>query len=178
MKKIKVYIAASLDGYIARPDGDLDWLTNFPNPTGTDHGYKELMKSIDTVIMGNGTYQEIISFDVDWPYKDKSTYVLTRYKNNLPPKENVTYITDDVVASIHQLKLQDGKDIWLVGGGQTVTLLLNHDLVDEIQICYIPLVLGEGIPLFPNKPKESKWELKESKVYDSGILKVDYLKKD
>lgn len=175
MKKIKLYIAVSLDGYIARPDGDLDWLTQYPMPTGTEYGYKDLMDSVDTIIMGNSTYQAVIEMDVDWPYKDKSTYVLTRYATNLPPKENVVYLTDDVIETIRQLKQQEGKDIWLVGGGQVITLLLNHDLVDEMQICHIPLILGEGIPLFPNKPKESKWKLTGSTAYNSGILRVDYI---
>ncbi len=177
MKKIKLYIAVSLDGYIARPDGDLDWLLTYPMHTGAEYGYKDLMDSIDTVIMGNLTYQELIVMSIDWPYKDKSTYILTRYKNNLPPKENVTYLTDDVIETIHQLKQQEGKDIWLMGGGQVITLLLNHDLVDEMQISYVPVILGEGIPLFPNKPKESKWELVNSTAFDSGILKVDYKRK-
>ncbi len=176
MKKIKLYIAASLDGYIARPDGDLDWLLQYPAPAGAEYGYQEFIDSVDTIIMGNSTYQAIIEMGVDWPYKDKSTYVLTRYKNNLPPKENVTYITDDVVTAIRQLQQQEGKGMWLMGGGQVVTLLLNHDLVDEIQIAYIPVILGDGIPLFPNKPKESKWELAGNTAYDSGILKVDYKK--
>lgn len=174
MKKIKLYIAASLDGYIARPDGDLDWLVQYPAPAGAEYGYQDFTDSVDTIIMGNGTYQEILTMNIDWPYKDKSTYVLSRYTTNLPPKENVVYITDNVIEAIHQIKHQKGKDIWLMGGGQTITLLLNHDLVDEMQICYIPLILGEGIPLFPNKPKESQWKLMGSTAYDSGILKVDY----
>lgn len=174
MRKIKLYIAISLDGYIARPDGELDWLLKYPMPTGTEYGYKDFTDSIDTIIMGNSTYQEIITMNVDWPYKDTSTYVLTRYKTNLLPKENVTYLSDNVIDAIRRLKQQEGKDIWLMGGGQVVTLLLNQDLVDEMQISYVPVILGEGIPLFPNKPKESKWELTGNTAYDSGIIKVDY----
>ena len=177
MKKIKLYIAVSLDGYIARPDGGLDWLLKYPMPTGTEYSYKDLMDSIDTIIMGNSTYQELIAMSVDWPYKGKKTYVLTRYKNNLSPKEDVTYLTDNVIRTIRQLKQQEGKDIWLVGGGQVITLLMNHDLVDEMQICFVPVILGEGIPLFPNKPKESQWDLTGNTAYESGILKVDYRKK-
>ena len=68
-----------------------------------------------------------------------------------------------------------GKNIWLFGGGVLTSMLLSADLVDEMQICYIPVILGNGIPLFPKQPTESKWKLNESRVYDSGILKVDYL---
>lgn len=173
MKKIKLHISVSLDGYIARIDGDLDWLAKFHLPN-VNHDFLE---SIDTIIMGNIAYQELCTIRVDWPFKDKSTYVLTRYKKNLPPKENVNYLINDIVPTIQELKKQDGKDIWVIGGGQVITLLLNHDLIDEMQICYIPIILGNGISLFPNEPKESKWMLTKSIVYNTDILKVDYRKK-
>ena len=78
MKRIKLYIAVSLDGYIARPDGDIDWLTEFPNPSKIDYGYKDFFESVDMVIMGGQTYRDIICMDVVWPYKNKTTYVVTR----------------------------------------------------------------------------------------------------
>jgi dihydrofolate reductase len=176
MKKIKVYIAVSLDGFIARPDGGMDLLTEFTNPTPTltDHGRKELYDSIDTILMGNGTYQEIAFYEMDWPFEDKTSYVLSRYKNNLPPKENTSYITENVIETILLLKQQEGKDIWLVGGAQTIVQLLNLDLIDELQFCYIPVILGKGIPLFSGIMKESKWKLTGSKAFETGILKVDY----
>lgn len=177
MKKIKLYIAVSLDGFIACPDGDIGWLWQFSDPNKTDYGYGALMESIDTIIMGNNTYQELTVMSVEWPYKNKSTYVLTHYKNNLPPKENVVYLTNDVIDTIRQLKEQEGKDIWLAGGGQVVTLLLNHDMVDEMHLYHIPIILGEGIPLFSNRIKESRWELFESKTYDSKILIANYCRK-
>ncbi len=176
MKKIKLYIAASLDSYIARPDGNLDWLLKYPTPEGSAYGYHEFYDSIDTIIMGNSTYQEILGMSTDWPYKDSMTYVLTRCKDNLPRKENICCITGDIIATIRQLLQQEGKDIWLMGGGQAITLLLNNEMVDEMQICYIPVILGEGIPLFPNKPKETEWTLTDSAAYDTGILKVTYRK--
>jgi dihydrofolate reductase len=81
-----------------------------------------------------------------------------------------------VLESIRKIKQQDAKDIWLLGGGQTIRLLLNHDLVDELQLCYIPATLGEGIPLFPDKAKTLKWELIDSKSFGDVILKVCYRK--
>ncbi|MCE5179305.1 MAG: hypothetical protein LLF81_09190 [Porphyromonadaceae bacterium] len=87
MKKIKIYIAVSLDGYIARPDGNLDWLNQFPMPTGTEYGYKDLMDSIDIIIMGGKTYREILNMDFEWPYKEKMTYVISQHE--LLPKENI-----------------------------------------------------------------------------------------
>jgi dihydrofolate reductase len=177
MKKIKICIAVSLDGFIAPPDGGLEELSEISGITRNGQDYNEWYDSIDTVLMGNGTYQEFRNTDVDWPYKDKLTYVLTRHPNNLPPKENVMFITENVVETISLLKEQAGKDIWLVGGGQTIAFLLNYDLIDELQLCYFPVMLGKGIPLFPDKHKASKWELKGHTAYNSGILKVDYQRK-
>ena len=79
-KKIKLYIAVSLDGYIARPDGNLDWLTKYPMPTGTEYGYKDLMDSIDTIIMGGKTYRAVLDMDFEWPYSDKACYIVGKYK--------------------------------------------------------------------------------------------------
>jgi dihydrofolate reductase len=174
MKKIKVFIAVSLDGFIAPPDGGMDWLSGLSCPAMKEFRDKTFYDSIDTVIMGNGTYQEISSFDVDWPCKDKMAYVLSRRNDNLPPKANVSYLTENVLERIRQIKYQEGKDIWLLGGGQTIRLLLNHDLVDELQLCYILVMLGEGIPLFPCKMKSSEWKLSDTKSFENGILKVDY----
>ena len=175
MKKVKLYIAASIDGYIARPDGDLEWLTGFPNPSKTDYGYKDFFASVDTVIMGNRTYHDILGMDVLWPYKDKQTYVVTHHAQET--KENIRFISENVVETISGLRKKDGKDIWLVGGGQLISILLNADLVDEMQITYIPVILGDGISLFPSSTKELQWNLLENKGFDNEILQVKYQRK-
>jgi len=172
MKKIKLYIAASIDGYIARNDGDLDWLTEFPNPEKTDYGYKEFFESVDTVIMGGRTYRDILSMDVLWPYKDKETYVITRSPMN--EKKNIHFITENVIEKISRLREQNGKDIWLVGGGKLITTLLNENMVDEMIITTIPVILGHGIPLFPDKPKESQWKLQDCISYKNGVVQIKY----
>lgn len=173
MKNIKLYIATSLDGYIARSDGNLDWLLRYPMPTGTEYGYKDLMDSIDVVIMGGRTYREMLCMDIVWPYKDKKTYVVSHH--SMETEENIEFITENIIEKIADLRNEEGKDIWLVGGGELITMLLNADLVDELQISYIPIILGEGIQLFPNRPKGSNWKLIGSTSYDSGIVKTDYL---
>lgn len=147
-------------------------MNNYPNPSGTDHGYNDLLSSIDTIIMGGKTYRELLAMDILWPYKDKKTYVVSRH--SMETKENIEFITENIIDTIIDLQRYAGKDIWLVGGGELITMLLNADLVDEIQICYIPIILGTGIPLFPNNPKESNWELIGNTAYDSGIIKIDY----
>lgn len=172
MKKVKLYIAASIDGYIARPDGDIEWLTGFPNPSKTDYGYKDFFASVDTVIMGGRTYRDVLAMDVIWPYKNKETYVVTHHPQK--SKENIRFISENVVETISELRKKDGKDIWLVGGGQLLSLLLSADLVDEMQVTYIPVILSNGIPLFPNSTKESQWNLLENKAFDSGVIQVKY----
>lgn len=172
MGKIKVYIAASLDGYIARPDGDLDWLTEFPNPTKEDYGYNEMLTSVDTVIMGGRTYHELSCMDILWPYKDKKTFVVSH--KAIDTKENIEFITDNIIERISDLKNRSSQDIWLAGGGELITMCINAGLVDEMPICYIPVILGSGIPLFPSNPKESNWELRENIAYASGIIKLSY----
>jgi dihydrofolate reductase len=91
-------------------------------------------------------------------------------------EENIHFITENVIETISALRNEQGKDILLAGGGELISMLFAADLVDEMQICYIPIILGEGISLFPKQPKESKWDLKKSTVYDSGIIKVEYKK--
>ncbi|HBL35084.1 MAG TPA: riboflavin biosynthesis protein RibD [Porphyromonadaceae bacterium] len=175
MKKIKLYIAASLDGYIARHDGDLDWLIkDYPITPDFNYGYNDFFESIDTIIMGGRTYREILYMDVVWPYKDKTTYVVTR--NPVIPKDNINFITENIIETIHELREENGKDIWLVGGGELITMLLNQDLVDEMIITYIPVIIGNGISLFPNNPKESKWNLQRNMGYENGVLHVVYSK--
>lgn len=115
MKRIKVYITASLDSYIARPDGDLDWLTKYPIASEINYGYHEFYASIDTVIMGGRTYRELLCMDILWPYKDKQTYVVSH--GITETNENIEFITKDIIKKVSELQNEEGKDIWLVGGG-------------------------------------------------------------
>ena len=172
MKKIKLCIAASIDGYIAQSDGDLDWLTKYPINPETNYGYDDFYKSIDTVIMGGQTYRDILNMDFVWPYTDKTTYVVTR--NSMGTKENIHFITKSIIEEISKLRKENGKDIWLVGGGQLITMLLASDLVDEMIITTIPVILGNGIALFPEQPKESQWELQSNISYKNGVVQAKY----
>lgn len=173
MRKIKLYIAASIDGYIAGPDGELDWLSDYPITPELNYGYKDFFDSIDTVVMGGRTYRDILNMGVIYPYKDKTSYIITRnaFKSS---KEDIIYITNNIENNISELKKSVGKDIWLVGGGETVSLFLNQNWIDEMIITYIPILLGEGIRLFPNKAKESKWSLIQSQTFINGVVQTRY----
>lgn len=174
MRKIKLYIAVSLDGYIATPDGGVEWLNQFQISKNEDYGYKEIYQSIDTILMGGRTYRDIVGFGCEWPYKDKTTYIVSRNNVNLTPAEQVCFITDHVTGNVEKLKESTGKDIWLAGGGELVSMLLDANQIDEMHLCYLPIVLGQGISLFPNKPKETIWKLVSSKSFLSGAISITY----
>ena len=174
MKKIKLYIATSIDGYIARGDGDLDWLTEFSNPEKADYGYQTFFESIGSIIMGGNAYRIILSMGVLPTYKNKPVYVITR--NPAVLKNNISFITENIIENITKLQNEEGKDIWLAGGGKLVTMLLNHGMIDEMTIIRIPTILGHGISLFPDNPKESEWKIKDCTCHQNGVVRITYNK--
>ena len=161
MRKIILFIASSLDGYIARVDGTIDWL-----PENTTSGYDDFIKSIDTVIMGKKTYDQVLTFG-DYPYKDKTSYVFTR--NNEYSKDENTEFVHDADKLVKDIVTNSGKDIWLIGGAEIISTFVNLGFVDEIIISIIPVVLGKGILLFKNIEKEIKFELIKTTDYDALV---------
>lgn len=173
MRKIKLYIAISLNGKIAKPDGSVAWLENIPNPEKTDYGYADFYTSVDATIQGYSTYKQIIDWGIDFPYADKKNYVLTR-KEGLENTKYVDFIQDKPMDFIRALKQQAGGSIWLIGGGGVNTSLLNAGLIDEIQVFVMPIILSEGIDLFGALPAETNLELMDSKNYASGAVELCY----
>ena len=173
MRKIKLYIAISLNGKIAKPDGSVEWLESLPNPDNTDHGYAEFYKSVDTTVQGYNTYKQVIDWGIDFPYADKRNYVLTR-KQGFKDTEHATFITENHADFLRRLKQQSGGDIWLIGGGQINTLLLNENLIDELQVFVMPIILTDGIDLFEGLPKETVLEFIATKHYSSGAVELNY----
>jgi dihydrofolate reductase len=127
MGKLRLYIAASLDGYIAGPNGEIDWLDAGGD---LDYGYTDFYASIDTTLMGNSTYQLTLSVP-EFPYPDKTNYVFTR-KARPPDTEHARFVSGDIGGFVRSLKEEPGGDIWLVGGGQVNTVMLNEGLIDEV----------------------------------------------
>ena len=161
MRKIILYIASSLDGYVARENGDIDWL-----PQSDTSEYDEFYKTIDAVIMGKTTYDQVLTFG-EYPYKDKRSYVFTRNKN--PTKdENVEFVSNADEFVKDTLPNLEG-NIWLMGGGQIISTFVNNGIVDEIILSIVPVVLGKGIPLFRNIQKETKLELIKTTDYDKLV---------
>lgn len=164
MTKIILYIATSLDGFIARKNGSVDWLTKYEN-SGEDYGYKKFLESIGTVILGNTTYKEFKA-----PYEDKKCFVFSR--TNTGQESNIVYVNDNVKEFIEGLP--DDGNIWLVGGANITKEFLANDLIDEFIITVIPIVLGEGISLFEEGCGEHKLKLQNITSYDSGVVQVCY----
>ena len=173
MREVKLYIAMSLNGKIAKPDGSVTWLETLPNPDNTDYGYADFLATVDTTIQGFSTYKQLIDWGIDFPYANKKNYVFTR-KQNLKHTEFVEFVTENHTDFIQQLKKEKGGDIWLIGGGQINTLLLNADLIDEIQVFVMPIILSDGIEIFEILPNEKRLNLVATKNFASGAVLLKY----
>ena len=173
MRKIKLYIAMSLNGMIAAKDGNIDWLNSIPNPDKTDYGYSEFINSIDTTIMGYNTFRQLIDWGIEWPYPDKKNYVITG-KKNVENTSHVSFISENHTGWISQLKKQEGKDIWLIGGGQVNALLLNAGLIDLIQVFIMPVIIPEGIGLLSLISDPVSLRLTDFKTHSSGAAEITY----
>ena len=171
MRKILLFIASSLDGYIARTSGEVDWLF-----TDADYGYTDFFSQIDTILMGSKTYYQILGFG-EYPYKGKKSFVFSKTLDN-KTDSNVTFVGTHLTEFISTLRQSRGRDIWLVGGGKTIHSFLKHGFVDELILSIHPIILGNGIPLIMNDPSlETSLELKDVRTYNSGLLQVSYFLK-
>jgi dihydrofolate reductase len=177
MKKIQLYIAVTLDGFIARENGSLDWLLELPNPNKIDHGYGDFIKAVDTLIMGRKTYDVVLGFGIDWPYANCKTYVVTGNPDYKVSTENTFLLHELHTGVIDGLKSESQKNIWVVGGGDLISQFLNEDAMDEMVLCMIPIILGKGIPLFPNEPMETKFDLVKAESFETGIVNLTYRRK-
>lgn len=154
--KVVLYIAMSLDGYIAEPNGSVDFLHDVEGDGG-DNGYGEFYQTVGAVVMGRSTYEVVLVLEDEFPYADKPCYVLSRSKQN--PAPHVTFTDESVASLIPRLKQDSEGDLWIVGGGQLVQSVLEEHLLDELQIAIIPKILGDGIPLFPKGTIPSSYNL-------------------
>jgi dihydrofolate reductase len=145
-RNLVLFIACSLDGYIATEDESLEWL--FKVEGEGDNGYSEFYDTVDTVLMGKRTYDWIMNHNDtnEFPYKNKACYVFTR--SSLEDTNDVKFVNGDLTNFANKLNNQDGKDIWIVGGGEVLYYFLQEKLVDEIIMTIAPTILGKGIPLF------------------------------
>lgn len=170
-RQVILYIAMSLDGYIAKDDDNLDFLSLVERP-GEDYGYTAFQKEVDTLIWGRKTYDKVLSFGIDFPHKDKKCYVLSRSRSG--KDENVEFYNGEVKDLIASLKQQKGKHIYCDGGGEVVFALLQEKLIDKMIISVIPHLVGRGVRLFKDGRPEQHIRLTKSIAYPSGLVQLWY----
>lgn len=170
--KIILYIASSLDGFIARRSGDISWLDAY-QVEGEDYGYSEFLKTIDTIVMGSKTYEQVLSFG-SWPYEGFKTYVMTKRQIEPIDKAKVEFYSGDLDSFVPGIRGESHKDIWLVGGATLAQSFLKHSFIDEMIISIIPVILGDGIPLFGPMKEEIRLGLLKSESYNNGIVQLHY----
>ncbi|WP_207492528.1 dihydrofolate reductase family protein [Aridibaculum aurantiacum] len=169
-RKLVLYIAMSLDGFIAKKDDNIDFLSMVETPN-EDFGYADFMQNIDTVIWGRKTFDKVLTFGNGVPHQDKKVYVISRTKTG---KVEHAEFANNVVALVQALKEQPGKDIYCDGGAEIVYELMNHQLFDRLIVSIIPHFLGDGIRLFKEDNKEQKLHFKRSISYPSGLVQLWY----
>lgn len=170
-----VYIAASLDGFIADPAGSLDWLNEMPNPENSDFGYAEFMNRIDAIVMGRGTFETVLTFG-DWPY-DKPVFVLTSSLKNVPPElvGKVEFVNGDVTAIAQDLRSRGYENLY-IDGGRTVQSFLKVDLIDELVLTRVPVLLGGGVPLFGEIGRELAFRHVSTETLNPQLTKARYVR--
>ena len=167
MPKVVLFIATSLDGYIASPDGTVNWLFH-----DADYGYTEFMASVDAVMMGRKTWEQARTFE-DVPFAGKQVIVFSRSQSNAN-ESRIRYVQGDPETTIPEIKSSVEKDIWLVGGGDLIRQFIYNNLIDEFRIFVHPIILGEGIPLFPRQSRRTDLSFESSQSFPSGLVELRY----
>jgi len=177
IKKNSVFIATSLDGYIADKSGGIDWLHLIPNPNNEDMGYVEFIKDIDALVMGRTTFETICGFDVDWPY-EQPVFVLSNSLKEIPKSHTgKAFLTKGTLTEILEQIHTKGYYRLYIDGGTTIQGFLKEDLIDELIITSIPILLGGGSPLFSELPKEMEFEFVKSKVFLKELTQSHFKRK-
>jgi len=172
-RKVIVHIATSADGYIARPDGDLEWLRSRPAPKGF-YGMTAFMRSVDTKVLGRKTYE--VSLRMGARFESKSRHIV--FSRHSPPADvptGVEFVNDAIGPFLSRLREQPGKDIWLMGGGEIIASFLDEQAIDEFVISVAPIFIGEGIPLIAPRHRHAPLELRSIKRFEDGLVQLHYL---
>ncbi|AVM22826.1 dihydrofolate reductase family protein [Bacillus pumilus] len=161
-RKLLFYGAMSIDGYLAREDHRLDWLIGTEGEEETS--YADFYASVDTLIMGRNTYEQVLQLSPDeFPYEGKTCYIISRTLQD--SLKGTQIIREDVLSFMKQLKHEEGRHIWVVGGGELLQSFIKAGLVDELYLQIVPVMIGRGIPLFSPMDMESRFSLKEVHQY-------------
>lgn len=165
--EIVLFIATSLDGYIASPDGAVDWLFH-----DADYGYTEFMESVDAVVMGRKTWELAMNFE-KVPFAGKQVFVFSR--TSAPARDQrVRHVHGEVATVVAELRRSVRRNLWLVGGGNLIRQFIAHQLVDEFRLFVHPIILGAGIPLFPPHSERTQLSFAGSRAFPSGLAELRY----
>lgn len=165
-RKLVLFIAQSLDGYIATKDDSLDWL--FKVEGEGDNGYSKFFETVDTVLMGKRTYDWVMEQGKgQFPYSNKDSYVFSR--SSVTDTKDVTFVNGDIVDFTNNLKKEEGKDIWIVGGGDILHTFIKEKLVDELIVTVAPTIIGEGIPLFKAGDYQLDLSLRGTRTFNQFV---------
>jgi dihydrofolate reductase len=176
MRKLSLFIATSLDGYIAKPNDDLGFL-KLVEKEGEDYGYADFTATIDTLILGRKTYDYVLR-EIDSSHYDngqRDVYVITRTER--PSVGRTTFYTGNLAELVQRLKSENGKDIYCDGGAEIVNELLKNDLIDELIISIVPVLVGNGTRLFKDGRPEQQLALAGAKTFDTGLTQLHYKRK-
>ena len=176
-RKIIVYIATSADGYIARPDGDVEWLNR--RPSDVDYGMKAFYRTIDTILWGRKTYDWLLAYHKKHGLKGEmfDTKVSNFVFSRKPPKRiapGVEFVTEPVKKFARRLRDAAGKHIWMMGGGELIASFLDAGEIDEFDIHVIPTLIGEGIPLMARRHRDVELRLLSARKYADGVVRLRY----
>lgn len=176
MRKLSLFIATSLDGYIAKPDDDLSFL-KIVEKDGEDYGYAAFIARIDAIILGRKTYDYVLR-EIGASHYDngqRDVYVITGTER--PASGRTTFYTGNPAGLVQRLKAEKGKDIYCDGGAEIIHDLLMHDLIDEMVISIIPVLVGSGTRLFKDNRPEQQLELVNARSFETGLIQLHYRRK-
>ncbi len=172
--KNSIFIATSIDGYIADKNGGIEWLHSIENPDNDDLGYVEFTGRIDALVMGRVTFESVMGFDIPWPY-DKPVYVLSRTMSAIPSthQDHATLVNGSLSKVLSQIHA-NGHHRLYIDGGATIRSFLKEDLIDEMIVSTIPILLGGGAPLFSELPRALQFDLVSTKTYVNQLPQNHY----
>ena len=173
--KTSVFIATSLDGFIARANGDLDWLIGAESaPTEQDYGYKDFIDTVDTIVMGRNTFEVALTFD-PWPYSGKNVVVLSSRPPAFPPqlRDSVEWHSLPPQQLVEQLAAQGATHLY-VDGGKTIQGFLNAGLINELIITSVPILIGTGVPLFGPLDHDIRLNTIATRQFENGLIQSRY----
>jgi len=171
-RKVIVHIGTSADGYIARSDGDLEWLTSRPAPKGF-YGMNAFMKSIDTKVLGRKTYEASLRMGAKFDAHSRSI-VFSRHPRPANAPSGVQFVNGAIGPFVSRLREQPGKDIWLMGGGDIIASFLDAHAIDEFVITVAPVFIGEGIPLIARRHRHVPLDLQAMERFEDGVVQLHY----